>query len=436
MSETRQANVYLDANGGVGLSQSVHDAWSKIASCTNPSNALARAGKETAVIWEESERGILRKLTADPGKWKLIAISGSTEGIISSIMNGTRTTTTDASYNRGDEDGSVRYDGRILCLRGNHPCVEEIAERWPQLYGTNLRLDYCDTSLPAVETALTSDDRSYAAIFITHVASLTGMITDCARISSSFRRRSSNGLVIVDGTQAIGKVKPSSSTGLGWTVEGTGADVYIFSGHKFGALKGIGGMLIRKTILPRWMPFIPGSQQDSLRGGTLNVQGLLSMDLALSDTVDGLSSKIEKTKKCVAKMCRLIEAARLPRVRIVAPLDVTKESERSGKSGKESEREVSDYTWNTILLSVPLCSRRIATGLCNLGYDVGIGTACQQAHPSDASKGKRDHETAFQIRISLLPGQAIDEEKFVVALREAFGLVLKAILAENDSEQH
>jgi len=420
--------------------------------CTNPSNALAKAGKRTALVYAKAEKRLMSILTEQPDAWQLIVLSGSTEGIITAITNGARvgeglariSTASYEAWSDDDDDLDLplprpapisrggggettsassslpssllptssspsssppSYDGRILCLSGYHPCVTEIAERWPSQYGVPLALTHCEASLPAVESALTGSETPFSAIFITQVASLSGRIADCGAIATAFKHSNPNGLVVIDGTQAVGKIPV--------IVEETGADVYIFSGHKFGALKGVGGMLLRQSVLPRWMPLVPGSQQGGLRGGTLNVQGLFSMDLALCDATTSLPSKIAKTRACIEKICSLLDGLRLPRVRILAPT-------RDGL-----------YTWNTILITVPLCSRRIASELSKLGYDVGIGTACQTQSGGGAEEEDPAKRSPFQIRISMVPGQTVDEEKFVSAIRKSYRRVLRAALASS-----
>lgn len=81
----------------------------------------------------------------------------------------------------------------------------------------------------------------------------------------------------VDGVQAPGKV-------LGWDKLPVG-DIWSFSGHKFGSIKGIGFSLIEEGV-----PFSPmmsgGGQQSGLRSGTENTMGIKSLGLALNDTKD------------------------------------------------------------------------------------------------------------------------------------------------------
>ena len=69
--------------------------------------------------------------------------------------------------------------------------------------------------------------------------------------------------------------------------DGFGFDFYTFSGHKFGAPKGIGGLLVKPSVLKNFKPMIYGGhQQFSLRAGTESVTNII-----------GLAKAIEKTRE-------------------------------------------------------------------------------------------------------------------------------------------
>jgi cysteine desulfurase len=88
-----------------------------------------------------------------------------------------------------------------------------------------------------------------------------------------------------------------------------------YSGHKFGALNGIGFSFIHNSFDYRSL-IQGGGQQDGLRGGTLNALGILSLQLALEEMNknnyfdkitllrDGL---VEVLKNCLGNKVRIIE---------------------------------------------------------------------------------------------------------------------------------
>nr|BDT28729.1 aminotransferase class V-fold PLP-dependent enzyme [Bacteriovorax sp. HI3] len=81
--------------------------------------------------------------------------------------------------------------------------------------------------------------------------------------------------VHVDAVQIAGKIP-------NWEVLNADLDAYTFSGHKFGALKGIGFTFFKKDL--EFNPLIVGgTQQEGLRAGTENALGVYSIKLALHD---------------------------------------------------------------------------------------------------------------------------------------------------------
>lgn len=75
-----------------------------------------------------------------------------------------------------------------------------------------------------------------------------------------------------------------------------------FSGHKFGAPKGVGVLFIRKQYQKDFVPLIYGHQENGLRGGTENVVGIVGMAEALKQAY----KNIEKNKKKISRISNYI----------------------------------------------------------------------------------------------------------------------------------
>lgn len=75
-----------------------------------------------------------------------------------------------------------------------------------------------------------------------------------------------------------------------------------FSGHKFGAPKGVGVLFIRKQYQKDFVPLIYGHQENGLRGGTENVVGIVGIAEALKQVY----KNIEKNKKKILKISNYI----------------------------------------------------------------------------------------------------------------------------------
>lgn len=79
----------------------------------------------------------------------------------------------------------------------------------------------------------------------------------------------------IDAVQLVGKI-------TNWNYLSPKIDAYTFSGHKFGAMKGVGFSFVKKET--KFSPLlVGGNQQLGLRAGTENALGVYSLKLALED---------------------------------------------------------------------------------------------------------------------------------------------------------
>ena len=124
-------------------------------------------------------------------------------------------------------------------------------------------------------------------VSLSHVSNVTGVIMELSEIAQKVKQ---NGrLLIVDGSQAVGHLLPD--------LEKLGADLYYFTGHKIGALTGIGVLRGRAEILKQLRPGIGGGgaiesvdlkghtyqpAPDKYEPGTPNVVGAISLGAAIS----------------------------------------------------------------------------------------------------------------------------------------------------------
>lgn len=115
----------------------------------------------------------------------------------------------------------------------------------------------------------------------------------------------------IDLTQAIGKVNIRMN---GYSMYKSYITLYSdsinldncitasFSGHKFGAPKGVGVLFIRKDVQQYFMPLICGHQENGMRGGTENVAGIVGMAKALEIA----TKEIEKNTLHINKLQQYI----------------------------------------------------------------------------------------------------------------------------------
>jgi len=189
----------------------------------------------------------------------------------------------------------------IITSAIEHPAVmntiKNLEEKgWEVTYlGVN---DVGQISLEELQLAIRDDT---VLITIMTANNEIGTILPISEIGEIARKR--NILFHTDAVQAVGHIPVN--------VKELNVDLLSISGHKFGGMKGIGVLYIKKGL--RLPPLHHGGGQErKLRSGTENVAGIISLSAALEDAVSCLSTDI------VVKMRdRLIEELlKIPRTRL------------------------------------------------------------------------------------------------------------------------
>ena len=167
-------------------------------------------------------------------------------------------------------------------------------------------------------------------------------------------------------------------------VKNLNCDMLSASGHKFGSLKGVGFLYIKKDG-PTIDPLINGGKQEGgLRPGTENVLGIISMAAALEDTAEHMDERNAHVKYLRDKM-----------------LDKLLQIPNSYLNGSLENRVSSNIN---IRFSGVSGARLVA--LCSLyGIYISSGSACNEGvHiPSHVLKaiGLSDEEALSSIRITI-----------------------------------
>ncbi len=120
-----------------------------------------------------------------------------------------------------------------------------------------------------------------------HVNNETGVIQPVDKLKSLMKTKSPNALLHVDAVQSFCKIPIKQKA---W-----GIDLMTISGHKIGALKGIGALYADKAnIRPH---IIGGGQQKNMRSGTENVTGIASFGAAAEHYSIGECAQVRKYLK-------------------------------------------------------------------------------------------------------------------------------------------
>lgn len=171
--------------------------------------------------------------------------------------------------------------GHLITSSVEHSCVFKTASLWPDV--TFLQTGpYGAVTAEQVEQAIKPTTRLIALMAVNNE---TGVKTDIQAIAKVAERHSIP--FFVDAVALIGKEPFSFPNGV---------SAFSFSGHKFHALKGVGGLAVRSSL--KWASLITGGEQEmGKRGGTENMLGILSLakacTLAPSASIERLRNQFE-----------------------------------------------------------------------------------------------------------------------------------------------
>ncbi len=262
-----QERFYLDYNATSPLSQSVL-AWLKSGDVffCNPSSQHS-IGKSARKVINESKADVLKFFQFHQKDPNLFFHSGATEAMMT------------FAYSFSEW---ARLTGRelLICFsKLDHPAVTSLSDHF---FGSHvkmleLKIDQSfgyDFNLNLKNIKDKKENNPDLIILYHHlwVHNETGIVSSLS--SLKILKEISDLFIHVDAVQAPGKISD-------WR-ELTVGDIFSFSAHKFGALKGIGFSLFSDEV--RFVPLITGGgQQNGFRSGTENALGIKSISLALKD---------------------------------------------------------------------------------------------------------------------------------------------------------
>lgn len=123
-------------------------------------------------------------------------------------------------------------------------------------------------------------------VSVMYANNVTGVIQPIAAIGEMCK---ANGVLFhADGVQAMGHTDID--------VERDNVDLLSFSAHKFGGVKGVGGLWVRDGV--KLLPLLHGGGQESgLRSGTVDLPGVAAMAVALEESLAELPEVYERCRK-------------------------------------------------------------------------------------------------------------------------------------------
>ncbi|HPG91980.1 MAG TPA: cysteine desulfurase family protein [Clostridia bacterium] len=178
-----------------------------------------------------------------------------------------------------------KRSGNIVTTESEHSAVYKCAN-YLKNKGYDMRFaDVNSDGSVNTESLLKNIDENTLLVALMHVNNETGAINDLEKLVKLVKSKNPNTFFFSDGTQAAGKIKVNLNI--------LGVDAYAFSGHKFHAPKGIGGLYIKTGAKISQFHF-GGGQEKGFRSGTENVSGIIAMSQALKIADDLIAENSQK----------------------------------------------------------------------------------------------------------------------------------------------
>ena len=286
-----------------------------------------------------------------------------------------------AYHNRGWAD-------KIITTRGEHPSVtnvfKELEREGFEVVYLSLNSDG-QISLEELKDAL--DDKT-SLVSIMYINNETGYINP---ISDIYRliKDNSHAVMHVDGTQAIGKIKLTSDY-----------DLFTFSGHKIGGLKG-SGALVKKRGVQIDPQILGGGQESGIRSGTSS----LPLDCSLATSIRLSFSSLDERLADAKAINNYIreKLSEIDEIHVNSPLNA------------------SPFILNFSLLRHK--GSIVAEALSNAGIYVSTTSACSSRESGESSVlkacGFDDRIVKNSIRLSFSGTENIGEaDAFIARLKE------------------
>jgi cysteine desulfurase len=195
---------------------------------------------------------------------------------------------------KGVYDALIRNGEKtdIITTTVEHPCVMETSRFLGELGATVHYLPVDENGIVTVEAlAEVLDPDKTALVSIMWANNETGLLFPVKELAEYCKEQGV--LFHTDAAQAIGKVPVN--------LQDVPADFLTFSGHKFHAPKGVGGLFIRGGT--ELTPLIHGGHQmGGLRSGTVNVPYFVGMGLAMQLAVDNLEYEQSEVRRLRDKL--------------------------------------------------------------------------------------------------------------------------------------
>ena len=239
----------------------------------------------------------------------------------------------------------------------------------------------------------------------------TGVISDIQAISKIVRKY--NCLIHIDAVQSFGKTKIDLEE---WDV-----DFVSFSGHKIGAMKGIGLLYAKKPLAPL---MYGGGQERGLRPGTYNFPAIYSLKLAVQDIDFQKWENVRKLRDHFEDSLLYEKNYEKESNNLSNTPSVYKTVENYLSTFKVNCQKANRLPNTSNIYCGGMSNQAVLLNLAQKGICVSVGSACNVASPEPshvltaiANLNNPDHSKNYArscMRVSLSPSNTKEEVNFLI----------------------
>lgn len=187
-----------------------------------------------------------------------------------------------------------KYGNKIITTKIEHPSVLKCFKELEKQGFDVIYLDVDKKGYINIGNLIDEIDEKTIFISIMYVNNEIGTIQDISEIGKRIKQKNKNVIFHTDAVQAFGKININLKN----------VDLMSVSGHKIHSQKGIGFLYVKKGVRLSNIIFGAG-QQNGLRPGTINSDGIIGIYRAIKIAYRDLDENLVKVKKIKEEIIRI-----------------------------------------------------------------------------------------------------------------------------------
>lgn len=289
--------LYFDANAAARIRPAAMNAVSGILhsefALGNPSSVHS-AGRNARGHIDQARQAVLRYLFGEEKfSPQLFFTSSGTESCNTMVLS-----------LLGQRECLGEHPGHIVTTAIEHPAVLEPIENLEKAKWSVTRILPNQSGIVVADEVREALESHTALVAIMAANNETGARQPICQIAQALRKNGYSGIIASDITQAVSK----SDLDLRELFR-AGVDIVAFSGHKLGALPGV-GVVVLNPEGGRCYQFYSllqgGSQETYYRAGTENLQAIVSLGAVCEHLVEHGKKEREHVTKCLYLLIQLL----------------------------------------------------------------------------------------------------------------------------------